>query len=75
MDRNHALLQTLQLSTPMLDRLCNIARDTGALGAKLTGGGGGGCMIALAQDHTAAQRIEQALGKHAPMAFTVQIRA
>lgn len=44
---NHGLLVSLGVSTPTLDTACHIARDAGALGAKLTGAGGGGCMIAV----------------------------
>ncbi len=47
MDANHAHLATLKLSTPRTDALCRAAREAGAFGAKLTGGGGGGCVIAL----------------------------
>lgn len=47
MDRNHRLLSELDLSTPALERACRAARAVGAAGAKLTGAGGGGCMIAL----------------------------
>jgi hydroxymethylglutaryl-CoA reductase len=43
-------LNALQLSTPELEELVHIAREQGALGAKLTGGGGGGSMIALCPD-------------------------
>ena len=43
----HGYLNALQLSTPELEELVHIARINGALGAKLTGGGGGGSMIAL----------------------------
>jgi hydroxymethylglutaryl-CoA reductase len=43
-------LNALQLSTPELEDLVHIARQHGALGAKLTGGGGGGSMIALCPD-------------------------
>ncbi len=47
MDENHRLLQVLGVSHPSLDRLVEAARVAGALGAKLSGGGGGGNMIAL----------------------------
>jgi len=47
MDLNQIWLTELELSTPALDRLCGLARDHGALGAKLTGAGGGGCALAL----------------------------
>src|SRR2546428_3123416 len=45
-DRNHALLTVLGVGHPMLDRLVQAARRT-SYGAKLTGAGGGGCIIAL----------------------------
>jgi hydroxymethylglutaryl-CoA reductase len=48
------LLNALQVSTPDLERLITIARGAGALGAKLTGGGGGGAMIALCDGETKA---------------------
>jgi hydroxymethylglutaryl-CoA reductase len=41
------MLNALQVSTPQLEQLVAIARASGALGAKLTGGGGGGSIIAL----------------------------
>jgi mevalonate kinase len=44
----HAILGGLGVSTAQLDELVAIARDAGALGAKLTGAGGGGAVIALA---------------------------
>jgi mevalonate kinase len=47
MNRNHELLQSMTVSSPDLDRLVHVARSTGALGAKLSGGGRGGNMIAL----------------------------
>ncbi len=47
MNENHALLQKMTVSSPELDRLVETARDAGATGAKLSGGGRGGNMIAL----------------------------
>ena len=47
MNFNQGLLNTLQVSTPELERMIYIARDAGAFGAKLTGGGGGGAIIAV----------------------------
>jgi mevalonate kinase len=57
MTRSHAILRDLELSTPALDELCTIALASGALGAKLTGGGGGGCAIALASSARGADAI------------------
>ncbi len=50
MNDNHALLQQLTVSSQQLDHLCQAARAAGALGAKMSGGGRGGNMIALARD-------------------------
>ena len=47
MDANHALLQEMTVSSPELDRLVQVAKAAGAEGAKLSGGGRGGNMIAL----------------------------
>lgn len=49
MNLNHGLLNALQVSSPELETLVDLARRSGALGAKLTGGGGGGAMIAIAE--------------------------
>ncbi len=57
MNINHALLCGLRVSDESLEWLINAARKAGALGAKLTGAGGGGCMIALAEN----ERLEQVL--------------
>ncbi len=53
MDKNHSLLQELTVSSPELDTLVASARGAGALGAKLSGGGRGGNMIALVRPETA----------------------
>ena len=50
MNFNQGLLNTLQVSTPELERMIHIARDAGSFGAKLTGGGGGGAMIAVSEN-------------------------
>jgi mevalonate kinase len=47
MNENHRLLQEIEVSCEELDYLVDLAMKQGALGAKLTGGGGGGCMTAL----------------------------
>ena len=61
MTRAHRILADLGVSTPQLDKLVQTACDYGALGAKLTGGGGGGCVIALADTEAAAERVSAAL--------------
>ncbi|MEA2746128.1 MAG: mevalonate kinase [Myxococcales bacterium] len=50
LDLNQMLLSGLFLSTPEIEQMCATARTAGALGAKLTGAGGGGCVVALVTD-------------------------
>ncbi len=57
MNINHALLYGVGVSDESLEWLINAARKAGALGAKLTGAGGGGCMVALTRN----ERLEQVL--------------
>jgi mevalonate kinase len=62
LDSNHEILSSLHLSTPKIEELIRLARAQGALGAKVTGAGGGGCIVALAEDDEHAHRIRGALG-------------
>ena len=60
MNINHGLLAGIGVSTMKLEILIHTARQNGELGAKLTGAGGGGCMIALA-DEPEIPDIERAI--------------
>jgi mevalonate kinase len=57
MDLNQMILAGLMLSTEPLEHLCALARGAGALGAKLTGKGGGGCAIALVESDEGASAV------------------
>ena len=61
MNLNHESLISLGVSHEKLDSLCKIARQAGAIGAKLTGAGGGGTIIALAPSFDAVEKIVKAL--------------
>ena len=61
MNQNQALLRQLTVSSPELDRLISAARNAGALGAKLSGGGRGGNIIALVEAGS-AEAVATALG-------------
>lgn len=50
LDLNQMLLSGLMVSTEEIETACRLARTAGALGAKLTGAGGGGAVIALCDD-------------------------
>jgi mevalonate kinase len=60
MTQNHFLLQKLEVSCKKLDILVNAALSAGALGAKLSGAGGGGNMIALVKEGD-EEKISRAL--------------
>ena len=63
LDLNHTILSSLMVCTTKLDEMCQAARRAGALGAKMTGAGGGGCMFALAPKHDQAVRLRDVLGE------------
>ena len=58
MDENQRLLQEIGVSSPELERLIEAARKAGALGAKLSGAGRGGNMIALVTKKTKVPVVE-----------------
>jgi len=63
MNENHKLLQQIEVSSRELDFLVSIARDAGALGAKLTGGGLGGNMLALTPGKELQNKVATAIEK------------
>jgi len=63
MNENHKLLQQIEVSSRELDFLVSIAREAGALGAKLTGGGLGGNMIALTPGKELQDTVATAIEK------------
>jgi hydroxymethylglutaryl-CoA reductase len=73
MNINQGLLNALQVSTPELEKLVNLAREAGALGAKLTGGGGGGAMVALCDGDAGSAAVQETLEQHGyeAHAFTI----
>lgn len=75
MDANHALLQEMGVSSPELERLVQAARTAGALGAKLSGGGRGGNMIALVEADQVEAVSQALLGVGAARAFMTRVEA
>ncbi|MBA3870708.1 MAG: mevalonate kinase [Anaerolineae bacterium] len=74
MNENHNLLQKLTVSSPLLDKLVDIARGSGALGAKLSGGGRGGNMIALVSEESAPYIKEQLLDAGAIQVYQTVVK-
>jgi len=71
-DRNQALLEALGVSAPEVEALVARARASGALGAKLTGGGTGGAVIALART---PERLAAALGADGTQTIVAHVGA
>ncbi|NIO38142.1 mevalonate kinase, partial [Candidatus Bathyarchaeota archaeon] len=61
MNKNHELLQSIEVSSKDLDLLVELAKDHGALGAKMTGGGLGGYMVALAHGKNVQEEVAKAM--------------
>ena len=70
MNHNQTLLETLGVSSPSLERLILAARGAGATGAKLSGAGGGGIMIAHVDD-SSREAVNSAL-REAGAVLTIQ---
>jgi mevalonate kinase len=73
MDQGHAMLQEVGVSNERLDEMVTFCRHQGALGAKLTGGGGGGCMLALAGDGSVGEAIVSGLEQMGYPALCVEL--
>ena len=63
MSTNHKLLAEMDLSHEILDYLCKLALEKGALGAKVTGGGRGGYMVALTPGKELQDKVASAFDK------------
>ncbi len=73
MNENHRLLQEIEVSSSELDLLVDISRKNSAFGAKLTGGGGGGCMVALTPGKKLQEKVAVAIEKEGYEALRTKI--
>jgi mevalonate kinase len=73
MNANHALLQEMTVSSGELDRLVEAGRRSGALGAKMSGGGRGGNMIALVKKENAPAVAEALKSAGAKRTIVTQV--
>ncbi len=72
MNLNQGLLNAIQVSGREIEEIVDIARANGALGAKLTGGGGGGAIIALCPEN--AEKVAGAIRAAGYQAFITDIK-
>jgi mevalonate kinase len=73
MNKNHEMLQKIGVSCKELDFLANLARKNGALGAKLTGTGRGGYMVALTPGKALQEKVATAIEKEGFMVMKTKI--
>ena len=73
MFQNHELLRKIGVSHPKLDHLVDAAKRAGALGAKLTGAGGGGCTIVLCRSIKDRNRISRVLRRKGGIPYKVSM--
>ncbi|PCN51141.1 mevalonate kinase [Candidatus Geothermarchaeota archaeon ex4572_27] len=72
MSANHGILYSIGVSTHLIERLVVKLSGMGAYGAKLTGAGGGGCVIALFGDGESAEEAAETLVSEGLQAFAVR---
>ena len=72
MNLAHGCLNTIQVSTPALEELVFLARNNGALGAKITGAGGGGSIVALCPDTQDAVVAAMETAGYQTLSFTIE---
>jgi len=73
MDLCQMVLAGWMLSTEAIEVACKLARQAGALGAKLTGSGGGGAIVALAPDPAIAERVQAAFAARDLLSFICEV--
>jgi len=73
MNENHELLQAIEVSCKELDFLVELARDQGAFGAKMTGGGLGGNMVALTPGKELQEKVARAIEREGFQALRTKI--
>lgn len=74
MNQHQAILQNQIQNTPIeMQQMMEAAIAAGALGAKIIGSGGGGCMVAMVEEHTKQNVIEAFLNSGAKAAYPVNI--
>ena len=74
MNEHHHLLKSyLKITPPLMDKMIDAANESGALGSKIVGSGGGGCIVAIVQNQNQKQIIEAIKATGAEDAFAVNI--
>lgn len=75
MNENHRLLIEMDLSHPEIVRMAHVATAEGAWGAKVTGGGRGGYMLAITPDGDLQERVARRLAERGYVTLKTRIGA
>ena len=74
MNEHHYILKSyLKITPPLMDKMIDSANESGALGSKIVGSGGGGCIVAITKENNKEQIIEAIKASGAKDAFAVDI--
>ena len=74
MNQHQIILQNEIKNTPLkMVEMMDAARDAGAIGTKIIGSGGGGCMVAMVPDDMEEKIIQAFLGKGAKAVYVVEL--
>ncbi|MBU0278642.1 MULTISPECIES: mevalonate kinase [unclassified Gemella] len=73
MDKAHELLRKIGVSHEKNDDVVKICKNSGAIGAKITGGGDGGCCIALSENFEKAKIIQDKLKERGYLSWIVSV--
>lgn len=73
LNRNHEILRGWEIVPAEADKLVRLCRASGALGAKISGSGGGGTVVALCADGSAALSVLDAVMRECENAFFVEV--
>ncbi len=74
MDAHHFELKThLKITVPIIDRMIDGAKEGGALGAKIVGSGGGGCIVAISTPENEEAVIDGMLKGGAKSAYKIEV--
>ena len=73
LDANHAICQEMTVSCKELDELVDTARAAGAIGAKMSGTGRGGLMVALTPGGETQDAVAKALEAKAPFVWKTKL--
>ena len=74
MNEHHQILKSyLKITPPLIDQMIDAANNSGALGSKIVGSGGGGCIVSISEKDNQQQIIQAIKATGAKDAFTVDI--